>query len=397
MNVLILNCGSSSLKFALLEAHNGRRHFTGLAERLGTAEAILHWQTATTKQSEPLPTADHHRALQRVAELLSHHNLLADGLAAVGHRVVHGGEQFAHSTRITAEVLAVIEACVPLAPLHNPANLVGIRTAQELFTAVPQVAVFDTAFHQTLPPHAYLYPIPYALYEQNGVRRYGFHGTSHRYVVQRAAELLGRPLTELALVSAHLGNGCSATAVLNGRSVDTTMGLTPLEGLVMGTRSGDIDPSLPQFLHDQLGYDVTRTTNLLNKESGLLGVSGLSNDMRTLLEAAEQGHQRAQTAVDLFCYRLAKSIAALAVPLGRLDGLIFTGGIGEHSAAIRAQVVRQLAILGLAIDGARNGSHGRASHGRISPPEAHPAVLVVPTDEEWMIAQDCVVVLEEGV
>ena len=387
--ILVLNCGSSSLKFALLHAENGRRLLVGLAERLGSIEAMLHWQTETAKQSVPIPAADHHHALQAVAEVLESQHLLAEKLAAVGHRVVHGGEQFARSMLITAEVVAAIEACVPLAPLHNPANLVGIRTAQALFADVPQVAVFDTAFHQTLPAHAYLYPVPYGLYTEHGVRRYGFHGTSHRYVAGRAAELLGQPLAELALVTAHLGNGCSATAVLNGQSVDTTMGLTPLEGLVMGTRSGDVDPSLPQFLHDQLGYDVTRTTNLLNKESGLLGLSGLSNDMRVLLEAAEEGHTQAQTAVAVFCYRLAKSIAGLTVGLGRLDGLVFTGGIGEHAAAIRAQVVGQLAVLGLGVDEGRNRAHGRASHGRISAEGAHPAVLVIPTDEEWMIAQDC--------
>lgn len=391
--ILVINCGSSSLKFALIEPQTGRRLISGLAERLGTPQAQLSWQLDQQKEKQLLPQASHSEAMSQMMVLLETHHLLNDHLLAIGHRVVHGGERFQASTVITPEVMAGIEACVPLAPLHNPANILGIQTAQKLFPAVPQVAVFDTAFHHTLPRHAFLYAIPYELYEQEGVRRYGFHGTSHRYVAGRAAELLNRPLAELALLSAHLGNGCSATAILNGRSVDTTLGLTPLEGLVMGTRSGDIDPSLPQFLRDRLGYDLDQTMNLLNKESGLLGVSGLSNDMRALQQAAEQGHLRAQIALELFCYRLAKSLSALSVALGRLDALIFTGGIGENSAWVREQVLKQLGLLGFEVDPALNDNHGRDSHGRVTTTHSTPA-LVIPTDEELMIAQDSLQVVE---
>jgi len=314
---------------------------------------------------------------------------LGDGLVAVGHRVVHGAEYFRDSQVVTDDVLDKIEACSHLAPLHNPANVLGLRVARKVFPDLPHVVVFDTAFHQSMPPRAYLYAVPYELYTEYGVRRYGFHGSSHRFVVRQAASLLGRPLEETALVSAHLGNGCSAVSALGGRSVDTTMGLTPLEGLVMGTRSGDVDPSLHAYLAGRTGWDLERITTLFNKESGLLGLSGLSNDMRTLLDASAEGHERAQLAVEVFCYRLAKAVAAMAVPLGRLDALIFTGGIGEHAPGIRARVVELLGILGLELDADRNADHGRASGGRITG-DRGPAALVVPTDEELMIAQDAV-------
>jgi acetate kinase len=390
-NVLVINCGSSSLKFAVIDSGSGERWVTGLAERLSTAVAEIHWQTHTgAKQSEALPDGDHQAALQRVHELLESLGLLPT-IRAVGHRVVHGGEQFTHSTLIDGQVLVAIEACVPLAPLHNPANLVGIRGAQVLFPGVPHTAVFDTAFHQTMPPHAYLYPVPYAWYSDYHVRRYGFHGTSHRYVTQQAAVLLGRPYETLALISAHLGNGCSAAAVLNGQSIDTSMGLTPLEGLVMGTRSGDVDPSLHEFMAAQMGLSLAEVTAVLNKQSGLLGISGISNDMRTLLSAAEQGNQQAQLAIDVFCYRLAKQIGSYAVALGRLDALIFTGGIGERSAAIRAQVIRQLGILGLVLDEAQNSQGYGQITTTLSPNS--PVALVIPTDEELVIAQDSIALL----
>lgn len=386
-HVLVINCGSSSIKFALVDSGSGDKLIGGLAERLGSAEARLTWTAAADRHHRPTPHADHTAAMRHIIDALDAHGLLAEPLAAVGHRVVHGGERFTASTVIDTAVLDAIEACNPLAPLHNPANIVGIRTAQQLFPNVPQIAVFDTAFHQTLPPRAYVYPVPYRLYTDLGVRRYGFHGTSHRFVTLKAAALLGRSPDDSAFLSAHLGNGCSAAAVLNGRSVDTTMGLTPLEGLMMGTRSGDVDPALHQYLHAAAGYDIDRVTQLLNKESGLLGVSGLSNDMRAVVDSAESGHQRAALAIDLFCYRLAKALAALAVPLGRVDALIFTGGIGENAATIRAQTVRHLAFLGFTLDDAHNADHGRANHGVITRPGSTTA-LVVPTDEEWMIARD---------
>lgn len=392
-HILVINCGSSSLKFALIDGRAETRLITGIAERLGTLEAGLNWHTANQKGSSAIPHATHQVAMEHIITVLRDQELLDEPLTAVGHRVVHGGEQFSASTIIDDEVLAGIVACNSLAPLHNPANVLGIKTAQQLFPEIPQVAVFDTAFHQTLPPHAYLYAIPYELYEQQSVRRYGFHGTSHRYVTHKAAELLGQPYRELALISAHLGNGCSATAVLNGRSVDTTLGLTPLEGLVMGTRSGDVDPSLHQFLRDTLGYDLDRTTNMLNKHSGLLGLSGLSNDMRTLVEAAAQGHERAQIALNVFCYRLAKALAALTVPLGRIDALIFTGGIGEHAAVIRQWVLEQLRFFGFELDKAHNQTHGRENHGIITQTDSTIA-MVIPTDEELMIARDSLAALE---
>lgn len=389
--VLVINCGSSSLKFALVDTTQSQKPISGLAERLGTTSAQLVWSHQGSKQTRALggSNPDHSSAMATILDILNEAGLLQTPLAAIGHRVVHGGEAFTVSTRINSDVLAAIAACNHLAPLHNPANLIGIQTAMQFFPDVPQIAVFDTAFHQTLPAHAYLYPVPYDLYIEQGVRRYGFHGTSHRYVTQQAATLLQRPYTATTYLSAHLGNGCSAAAVANGQSIDTTMGLTPLEGLMMGTRSGDVDPALHQFLQNTLGYSLDRITNLLNKESGLLGVSGLSNDMRTLIEAADEGHERAAIAIELFCYRLAKSLAGLAVALGHVDALIFTGGIGENAALIRARTLDHLALLGYRLDESKNEQHGRSSNGIITQDNT-PIALVIPTDEEQMIAQDSI-------
>jgi acetate kinase len=280
-----------------------------------------------------------------------------------------------------------IRACNELAPLHNPANLLGIELARRRFPALAQVAVFDTAFHQTLPPKAYVYALPYELYERHRVRRYGFHGTSHSYVAAQAARHLGRPLTELQLVTAHLGNGCSACAIKNGRSVDTTMGFTPLEGLVMGTRSGDIDPNLHQFLVEQTGRSLHEVTELLNRQSGLLGLSGVSNDMRTLLDL-RQGNPRAALAVDVFCYRLAKALLAMAAALDRIDALVFTGGIGEHAAPVRAETLAQLAVLGPIVDAALNATAGAKTRGRITTTDSRLLALVIPTNEELVIARE---------
>jgi acetate kinase len=386
VNVLVLNCGSSSAKFAVIDAQDGRERLGGLAQRLGTPEATLEWKEQGVKQVRPLPGAGHDGALRAAVELLRSLGL-EEGLVGVGHRVVHGGARFSGSRAIDAEVLAGIEACVPLGPLHNPPNLTGIRIAKELFPGLPQVAVFDTAFHQSMPPRAYLYPVPYEWAEQHQVRRYGFHGTSHRYVAQAAVRQLGLDPKDHALVTAHLGNGCSCAAVRDGKSVDTTMGLTPLEGVVMGTRSGSIDPAVVGHMARALAKPAEAVLDLLNKKSGLLGLSGLSNDMRTLQEAAEAGHARARLAIDVFCYVLAKSIAALLVPLGRLDALVFTGGIGENSAAVRAAVVSQLGFLGLVVDPAANAAHGRSQGGRITV-GLLPQAAVVPTNEELMIALD---------
>ena len=336
--------------------------------------------------------ADHERALRSIGAILNETTGLQKELLAVGHRVVHGGESFSASSQIDDHVLTAIENCNHLAPLHNPANVLGIRTAQRLFPGLPQVAVFDTAFHQTLPPRAFLYALPYNLYKDHAIRRYGFHGTSHRFVTERAASLLERPPGECAFVSAHLGNGCSACAVLGGKSVDTTMGLTPLEGLVMGTRSGDLDPGLHGHLQEQLGWTLDQITDVLNSKSGLFGLSDLSNDMRELVEAATTGNERAGLAIEVFCYRLAKAIAALFVSLGRVGTLIFTGGIGENAPSIRATVIQQLGLLGFELDPQRNAIHGARSNGCINR-DGDRIAMVVPTDEELMIARETVAVL----
>lgn len=392
MKILVLNCGSSSVKFAVIDTANGQELASGLGERLGSPKAQLRLSIGEDSQSRDMPQARHTAVLRAVVAELDAANLLAE-LAGIGHRVVHGGEKFTASAVIDDDVISAIEACVPLGPLHNPANLEGIRLGRELLGRLPQVAVFDTSFHQSMPPRAWLYPVPYDLYEQHGVRRYGFHGTSHRFVASRAAELLDRPIEDLAMVTAHLGNGCSAAAVLGGRSVDTTMGLTPLEGLVMGTRSGDVDPALHGYLGQRLGWSVDHITTVLNKQSGLLGISGVSNDMRTVLEAAEAGNQRASLAVEVFVYRLAKSVAALSVALGRLDALVFTGGVGENSALIRSRTLGLLGVLGLREDAGRNANHGRDSGGRIGT-DSSPAALVVATNEEWMIALDTAALID---
>jgi len=380
-NVLVINCGSSSLRFALVEPSNGAVVRHGYAERLGTEQAsIATDETAST----PLPArAGHGQALERILDELRGHDV-----SAVGHRVVHGGEAFSDSVVLDARAIESIRACSDLAPLHNPANLSGIEAARRAYPAVPHAAVFDTAFHQTLPPRAYLYAVPYELYEKHRVRRYGFHGTSHRYVAGEAARRLGKPLSELELLTAHLGNGCSATAVRDGRSVDTTMGLTPLEGLVMGTRSGDVDPNLHEFLVEHTGATLASVTDLFNRKSGLLGLSGTSNDMRTLLEARERGDARAGLAIDVFCHRLAKALLALTASLTRVDALVFTGGIGEHAAAIRAQTLAALGVLGASVDPALNARHGAESAGRITREDSRLAALVVPTNEELVIARE---------
>jgi acetate kinase len=382
--VLVLNCGSSSVKFAVVDPATGERGVSGLGERVGTSDGVVRVERGGESVSTAVPGG--HRAV--VAHLLG---ALTDaeraGIVGVGHRVVQGGSSFTSSVLIDDEVVAVLVDLVPLAPLHNPAHIAGIEAARAELPDLPHVAVFDTAFHQTMPPRAYRYAVPRLWYDDLGVRRYGFHGTSHRYVSARAAELLGRPYDQSRVVTLHLGNGCSAAAVRDGISVDTTMGLTPLEGLVMGTRSGDIDPGALGYVAEQLRIGLADVLDALNRTSGLLGLSGLSNDMRTVVAAAEGGDADAALAVDVFCYRAAKAVGALAVPLGRVDAVVFTGGIGEHAAVVRAGVLGHLGVLGLAVDPGANAEHGRSSDGRISVPGAVRA-LVVPTDEELVIAAD---------
>lgn len=383
--ILVINCGSSSIKFSLIEQHNGQCHISGLAERLDSEQAQLVIKQQDQRQTQALPDADHHQAMQAIVQLLEE-RIDVTTILAVGHRVVHGGETFSAACLIDDAVLQGIEACIPLAPLHNPANLLGIRAAQAAFSQLPHVAVFDTAFHQSLPPKAYLYPVPYTWYREQQVRRYGFHGSSHHYVSQQAALRLGHSQDQGHFIIAHLGNGCSVSAVKHGQSIDTSMGLTPLEGLVMGTRCGDIDPSIPHYMANNSPLSDAEIYQQLNKHSGLLGLSELSNDMRTLYDAAQAGHSQASLAIELFCYRLAKYIGGYAVALGHLDALVFTGGIGENAAGIRAQVMEQLSILGFQLDADRNLIHGQQSQGLIATDSSRPA-LVIATNEEGMIAQ----------
>jgi len=386
MNVLVLNCGSSSAKFAVINSATGEERISGIAQRLGSTSASLDWKFAGHKHSKVLHDSHHDAALREVGELLNEVGL-ADHVAGVGHRVVHGGARFSGSIPITEEVIAKIKECIPLGPLHNPPNLLGIQIAQELFPSLPQVAVFDTAFHQTMPPRAYLYAVPYEWFEKHEVRRYGFHGTSHRYVSEQAVKQLGLDPDDHAIVTAHLGNGCSLAAVRNGKSMDTTMGLTPLDGVVMGTRSGSIDPSIIAHMKKALKCSADEVMDQLNKKSGLVGISGLSNDMRSLQEAADKGHQRAALAIDKFCYSVAKAAAGMIVSLGRVDALVFTGGIGENAVAVRARIVELLGFAGFSLDAHVNQTHGKAQRGRITR-STSPMAAVIATNEELMIAMD---------
>jgi len=382
--VLVLNSGSSSVKFALLHPGTGERVLGGLAEKVGTPEAVLHLQRETGPATEPLTDGSYQTVIARILDRLPESG---PALAGAGHRVVHGGERFTASVLVDDEVIAAIRSFSDLAPLHNPHNLAGIEAVRAARPDLPQVAVFDTAFHHTMPPRAFRYAVPEEWYVRHGVRRYGFHGISYRFVSARAAALLGRPLGELRLVTAHLGNGCSVAAVHDGVSVDTTMGLTPMEGLVMGTRSGDIDPGVFAYLAERAGLSIDQLTDTLDTESGLAGLSGVGNDMRAVESAAAAGGERARLALEVFVHRLAKAVAGMVVSLERLDALVFTGGIGENSVTVRSRVLARLAFLGLAEDPWANARHGRATGGRISP-DGPVLALVVPTDEELMIARD---------
>jgi acetate kinase len=368
----------------------------GIGERLGTPEALLRVQWFPAEAfEERLPESTHRAVIGRVLNHLAEAGDEGVHLLGAGHRVVHGGERFASSVLVDDAVISTVRSFSHLAPLHNPANLAGIEAVRAVLPELPQVAVFDTAFHQTMPPHAFRYAVPEEWYTRHGVRRYGFHGTSHRFVSEQAASLLGRPLRELRLVTAHLGNGCSATAVRDGVSVDTTMGLTPLDGLVMGTRSGDVDPGLLGYLAGRTGMNVDELTRALNVDSGLQGLSGVGNDMRTIVAAAADGDERARLALEVFVYRLSKAIAGLVVGLQRVDAVVFTGGIGENSAVVRSLVISRLGFLGLAEDVEANVDHGRQTGGRISV-DGPVLALVVPTDEELLIARDTARVIAGG-
>ncbi|WP_237444259.1 acetate kinase [Sinobacterium norvegicum] len=379
--ILVLNAGSSSLKFALVDAITGDSGFEGLAERLGNTDAVITIKSNGNKSESKIADGKMASAIAMVMSALP-----ADTVpAAIGHRVVHGGEKFRQSVVIDDSVKAGIKDCAKLAPLHNLANLEGIEAAQQAFPNLPQVAVFDTAFHSQLEPQVYQYAIPQSLYRDHHIRRYGMHGTSHQYVGEQAAIALGQDFNNIQIITAHLGNGCSASAIRNGHSVDTTMGMTPLEGLVMGTRSGDVDPGIILWLAQQQGMDGDQLSDLLNKKSGLLGLSELTNDCRGIEEAAAEGHAGAKLALDVFCFRLARTISALTVGLDRLDALIFTGGIGENSELIRARVTEQLSIFKLAINETANADRKR-SNPNIAQPGTTP-VLVINTNEEYMIAK----------
>ena len=389
-NILVINCGSSSIKFALVAEGRSQFSVSGIAERLGSPEALLRVREQASEECLAIPNAGHAQALGRLLPLAR--QAAGGELHGVGHRVVHGGEHFTRACRIDGAVVDTIRATIDLAPLHNPGALAGIEAVLELFPALPQVAVFDTAFHQTLPAHAYRYAVPDVLYSEHGVRRYGFHGTSHRCVSQRAAMLCGLPIDDSCWLSAHLGNGSSTCAIVDGYSRDTSMGMTPLEGLAMGTRSGDVDPNLHIHLMRTLGWSIERVERLLNHESGLLGLSGLSNDMRTLEQARADGHEGATLAIEVFCYRLAKSLAAMSCAMPRVDGLIFTGGIGENSALVRSRTVAHLRALGFVLDEQANEVRGADGGHHIHAAGSH-RVLVIPTAEEEMIAMDTLMLL----
>jgi acetate kinase len=390
--ILVINVGSSSLKYSFYDTTDESRHAKGLVERIGLDGTRLKHRGPKGEVKRDLKKGDHSAAFKAmVAELASKETGVISSpaeVSVVSHRVVHGGEKFTEATLLTDELLAEMEKLNPLAPLHNPVIIAGIREMRRLFPAVPHVGVFDTAFHHTLPAYAFLYGLPYELYEKKAVRRYGFHGTSHNYVALRAAEFLKRRPNELRLASCHLGNGSSMCAVNHGRSVDTTMGFTPLEGLIMGTRCGDLDPGVLAFLEREEKLTASKSEELLNRKSGLLGLSGVSSDMREILRAADQGHQRAILALKAYCYRVRKYIGAYVASMGGLDTVIFTGGIGQGSAVVRALALQGLDCMGITIDDKRNREASGDEIARISTDDSKVIVLVVPTDEERMMARE---------
>ena len=394
MNVLVINCGSSSLKYQLIDMTNEEVRAKGLVERIGIEGSRIKHTTIGKEQviiEEPMK--DHKRALELVLNALVDENYGAiksmDDIYAVGHRVVHGGEKFASSTIIDDKVMEALNDCIELAPLHNPPNIMGIEACKELMPNTPMVAVFDTAFHQTIPPENYMYPLPYEYYEKYGIRKYGFHGTSHKYVSLRAAEILGKPVEELNIITCHLGNGASVCAIQGGKSIDTSMGFTPLEGLAMGTRCGDIDPAIIPFLMEKEGLSFDEINNVLNKKSGVLGISGLSSDFRDLEEAAENGNERALLALKVFCNRVKEYIGAYSALLCNVDAVVFTAGIGENSPTVRYHICEGLDCINIKLDPELN-SKVRGEEAIVSKDLTSVPVLVVPTNEELMIARDTV-------
>ena len=379
---LVLNCGSSSIKYALISEDDSTL-ITGLAENLGLDTARIKHTTLNGEKLEiAIPGGRHELALQKILALLEQYHFIA-----VGHRGVHGGREYSEAVRVNEHVLSEVKRLKILAPLHNPANALGIEAVQAIYPDMPQVVVFDTAFHQTMPPVAYRYPIPKALYENEKIRRYGFHGTSHAYVSERASELTSAEGTH-GWLTAHLGNGCSATAVYDGKSLDTSMGLTPLEGLMMGTRSGDVDPSLHIHLKRQLGMSLEEIDTMLNSESGLLGISGLSNDLRTVEQAANEGHADALLAIEMFSYRVGKYLASLSCALPEFTGIVFTGGIGENSATTRARILNVMRHFGIQFDADKNKALFGGGEGSLHTADSSIELWVIPTDEECQIAKE---------
>jgi acetate kinase len=388
MRILVLNSGSSSLKFQLFDLGDGERLLVkGIADKIGLEDSFLRNEDSNgTQGCRPVALPDHRAALQAIAEVLRAYGRTteaAHSIDGVGHRVVHGGEEFSASVLIDDDMMAVLRRLADLAPLHNPPGILGIEVCREALPGVPNVAVFDTAVHQTMPPKAYLYGLPLDLYRKHGIRKYGFHGTSHAYVAQEAARKLGRSLEELRLITCHLGNGCSITAFAQGRSIDTSMGFTPLEGLVMGTRSGDVDPAVPLYLVKDLGMSPEKVDDLFNKESGLQGLCG-RRDMRDIEEQARQGDEQAQMAIEVFVYRIQKYIGAYAAVLGGVDAIVFTAGIGENSPYIRAEVLRPFRYLGLEVDESKNQQKQTV----FSTEDSRIYAMTIPTNEELVIARD---------
>ena len=397
MNVLVVNCGSSSLKYQLIDSESESVLAKGLCERIGIDGRLVYQKSGLDKEITEAAMPTHKEAIQMVLDALVNPKTGAIGslseIGAVGHRVVHGGEKFTASTLLTEEAMKAIEECNDLAPLHNPANLIGINACKELMPNVPMVAVFDTAFHQTMPKKAYLYGLPYEYYEKYKVRRYGFHGTSHSFVSKRIAEYLGMDLKNSKIVVAHLGNGASISAVLNGECVDTSMGLTPLEGLVMGTRSGDIDPAIMEYIAKKENLDIEGVMNVLNKKSGVQGLSQLSSDFRDLEDAHNAGNELATNALDVFCYRVAKYIGSYVAAMNGVDAIAFTAGIGENANLVREKVMGYLGYLGISLDADKNN----ATHGKeetISTPDSKVKVCVIPTNEELAIARETVALVK---
>jgi len=392
MKILVLNCGSSSVKYKLIDTDTDVTMAEGGVEKIGLEDGFLKFKkTDGSKEIKQLGLIDHKAAVMAILENLTDPTVgcikTFDEIDAVGHRVVHGGEKFASSVLITDEVIQQVKDCYDLAPLHNPANITGIEAITALLPDVPQVGVFDTAFHQTMPARSYMYAIPYDYYKTDGVRRYGFHGTSHRYVSQRAAEILGEPIENLKMVTCHIGNGGSITAVDGGKSVDTSMGLTPTEGLMMGTRTGDIDPGAITYLMTKYGMSASEVQTLINKKSGVAGVSGISNDMREIEAAVNAGDARAKLALDMYELRILKYVGAYAAEMGGIDVIVFTGGVGENQTGVRENVCVPLKFMGVEIDKELN-ARTRGTETIISTPASRVKVLVVPTDEELTIARD---------